>query len=109
MRRRPLWLVLAGVALFAAAAVVPATLANAGTDADVAAPAPNPYGDPNLVSMFDGKTLDGWTQSKPGGWVVQNGAIHGTGAGRGWVYYNKAMVGTFRWIFNVRQVKGDHA
>jgi hypothetical protein len=70
----------------------------------------NPYGDPNLVSMFDGKTLNGWTASKPGGWVVQNGAIHGTGtAGRGWIYYNTKQVGSFRWIFNVRQVVGNHA
>jgi hypothetical protein len=83
--------------------------ASAGSSAPAAAPAPNPYGDPNLVSMFDGSTLNGWTQSKPGGWVVQNGAIHGTGAGRGWIYYNKQQVGTFRWIFNVRQVSGNHA
>ncbi len=75
-----------------------------------ASPPSNPYGDPNLVSMFDGKTLNGWTASKPGGWVVQNGAIHGTGtAGRGWIYYNKKQVGSFRWIFNVRQVVGNHA
>jgi hypothetical protein len=69
----------------------------------------NPYGDPNLVSMFNGTTLDGWTQSRSDGWVVQNGAIHGTGAGRGWIFYNPKQVGTFRWIFTERQVKGDHA
>jgi len=69
----------------------------------------NPYGDPNLVSMFNGTSLDGWTQSRPDGWVVQNGAIHGTGAGRGWIYYNKQQVGDFRWIFNLRQVVGNHA
>src|SRR5213595_899693 len=73
-------------------------------------PAPSPYGDPNLVSMFDGTTLTGWTTSKPGGWTVVKGAIHGTGkAGRGWIYYSKQQAGTFRWIFNVRQVKGNHA
>jgi predicted secreted protein len=69
----------------------------------------NPYGDPNLVSMFNGTTLDGWTQSRPDGWIVKNGAIHGTGAGRGWIYYNPKQVGTFRWIFTLRQVVGDHA
>jgi hypothetical protein len=74
-----------------------------------ASAATNPYGDTNLVSMFDGKTLDGWTPSKAGGWTVSKGAIHGTGsAGRGWIYYN-TQVGTFRWIFNVRQVSGNHA
>ncbi len=73
-------------------------------------PPDNPYGDPHLVSMFNGITLDGWTGHKAGGWVVQNGAIHGTGtAGRGWIYYNKQQVGSFRWIFNVRQVTGNHA
>jgi hypothetical protein len=30
-------------------------------------------------------------------------------AGRGWIYYNTERVGTFRWIFNVRQVTGNHA
>jgi hypothetical protein len=79
----------------------------AGTS--TASAATNPYGDTNLVSMFDGKTLDGWTPSKAGGWTVSKGAIHGTGtAGRGWIYYN-TQVGTFRWIFNVRQVSGNHA
>ncbi len=68
----------------------------------------NPYNDPNLVSMFNGTDLNGWTQSRTDGWVVQNGTIHGTGAGRGWIYYNVQQVGTFRWIFNVRQVSGDH-
>ena len=68
-----------------------------------------PYGDPNLVSMFDGTTLNGWTQAKAGEWSVMNGAIHGNGTSRGWIYYNKQQVGTFRWIFNVRQLKGNHA
>jgi hypothetical protein len=71
-------------------------------------PDPPPYGDPYLVSMFDGKTLDGWTANKDGGYVAQDGTIHSTGSGRGWLYY-KTQVGSFRWIFNVRQVKGDHA
>jgi hypothetical protein len=97
MFRRPLWVLAVGVALLAAASVAPAK----------AAPAP-PYGDPNLVSMFDGTTLNGWTASSTTGWSVKSGAIHGNGTGRGWIYYN-TQVGTFRWIFNVRQVKGNHA
>ncbi len=63
----------------------------------------NPYGDPNLVSMFDGKTLNGWTSSDPKGWVIKNNAMHSTGNARGWIYYNKQQAGTFRWIFDVRQ------
>src|SRR2546423_8723935 len=104
MARRSLWAVL-GAALIGAA-VATASAASAGT---VAAPkAPNPYGDPNLVSIFDGKTLNGWTQSKAGLWSVANGAIHGNGTARGWIYY-KQQAGTFRWIFWVRQVSGNHA
>jgi hypothetical protein len=69
----------------------------------------NPYGDPNLVSMFDGRTLDGWVASKAKSWSVKNGAMHSNGTGRGWIYYQPQQVGSFRWIFHVRQVKGDHA
>jgi hypothetical protein len=105
--RRTLRLLAVGIAVAAAAAITPLATASA---TDLAKPKAPPYGDPNLVSMFDGTTLNGWTASKPGGWVVRNGAIHGTGtAGRGWIYYNKQQAGTFRWIFNVRQVAGNHA
>src|SRR2546423_6953517 len=102
MARRSLWAVL-GAALIGAA-VATASAASAGT---VAAPkAPNPYGDPNLVSIFDGKTLNGWTQSKAGLWSVANGAIHGNGTARGWVYY-KQQAGTLRWDFLVRHASGN--
>ncbi|KAA2253980.1 DUF1080 domain-containing protein [Solihabitans fulvus] len=100
---RHLRILAVGAALFAAAATAgPAAVASTAGD-------PNPWGDPNLVSMFDGKTLNNWTSAKPGGWTVANGVIHGTGtAGRGWLRYN-TQVGNFRWIFNVRQVSGNHA
>lgn len=101
--RRFLRTVAAALTAVAAAVAVPAATATAAT------PAPNPYGDPHLVSMFDGKTLDGWTQAAAGEWSVTNGAIHGNGTARGWVYYNVQQAGTFRWIFNVRQVSGNHA
>ena len=94
MVRRPLWIV----------AVLLSLLAGVG-----ATPAGNPYNDPNLVSMFDGTTLGGWTAAAPGEWTAQNGVIHGNGTARGWLYYNKVQAGTFRWIFNVRQVVGNHA
>jgi 3-keto-disaccharide hydrolase len=102
--RRSLWAVF-GAALLGTA-IATASTASAGT---VGAPKPpNPYGDPNLVSIFDGKTLAGWTQSKAGLWSVVGGAIHGNGTARGWIYY-KQQAGTFRWIFQVRQVSGNHA
>jgi len=104
MARRSLWAI-AGAVLLGAVVALPIA-ASAGT---VDAPkAPNPYGDPKLVSIFDGKTLTGWTQSKAGLWSVKGGAIHGNGTARGWIYY-KQQAGTFRWIFTVRQVSGNHA
>jgi hypothetical protein len=65
--------------------------------------ASNPWSDANLVSMFDGKTLTGWTDSDSGGWTVVNSTLHSTGNARGYLYYNKKQVGDFRWIFNVRR------
>ena len=66
----------------------------------------NPYGDSHLVSMFDGTSLANWTSSQSNLWVAKGGAIHGNGLARGWLYYN-THVGTFRWIFNVRQLPND--
>ena len=66
----------------------------------------NPYGDPHLVSMFNGSSLDGWTPHAAGAWSVVGGAIHGNGTSRGWIYFNK-QVGTFRWIFQLRQLPTD--
>jgi hypothetical protein len=85
--RRSLRTLVAALALAAAAAVTPA----AG-----AAASGNPYGDPHLVSMFDGSTLNGWTQAKAGEWSVAGGAIHGDGTARGWISYNVKQAGTFR-------------
>ena len=115
--RRPLRTLATAAVAFAAALAAPAATAVAApAPASVPAPAAqakppasNPYGDPNLVSMFDGKTLTGWTQAAAGEWSVVNGAIHGNGKARGWIYYNVQQAGTFRWIFDVRQVSGNHA
>src|SRR5581483_1455431 len=106
--RQPLRTLAAAAVAFAAALAAPAAAAVAAPAPAPAAqakpPASNPYGDPNLVSMFDGKTLTGWTQAAAGEWSVVNGAIHGNGTARGWIYYNVQQAGTFRWIFDVRQV-----
>ncbi len=110
--RRALWTALSGLLLATAAAVTPAAVAGATTTATGAAvPAAdtNPYGDSHLVSMFDGKDLTGWTQAKAGEWTVKDGAIYGNGTARGWIYYAPQQAGTFRWIFDVKQVKGNHA
>jgi len=63
--------------------------------------ATNPWNAPHLQKIFDGTTLTGWTQSKPGDWSVTDGAIHLNGKERGWIKYNQT-VGDFRWIFKVR-------
>jgi len=102
--RRSLRTLVAALAVAAAAVAAPAAGAAAGPAASG-----NPYGDPHLVSMFDGRTLTGWTQAKAGEWSATGGAIHGNGTARGWIYYNVEQAGTFRWIFDVRQVSGNHA
>jgi hypothetical protein len=99
MHRR-LWVLAAAAAVLLAGFAAPIGTASAKPT--------NPYGDPRLVSMFNGKTLDGWTQSAPGLWKVTNGAIHGNGTARGWIYYNKPVQASFRWIFTLRQVVGNH-
>jgi hypothetical protein len=80
-----------------------ALLLNHVTSSQAAPLATNPWNDTHLVSMFDGKTLDGWTDSDTGGWTVVNSTLHSTGNARGYLYYNKQQVGDFRWIFNVRR------
>jgi hypothetical protein len=60
----------------------------------------------NCKSIFDGKTLDGWSQSPAGSFVVKEGAIASTGKGaHAWT---KDDYGEFRIIFSVRQISGDH-
>ena len=68
------------------------------------------------ISLFNGKTLDGWTetQNKPAspptaGWVVKDGAMASRGQGRG-VIYTTGDYGHFRLMFSMRHVSGapDH-
>jgi hypothetical protein len=91
-----------GLGVAAATASHASTYVSGGSASTDAASA-SPFGDSNLVSMFDGKTLSGWTTADSKGWVVKNSAIHSTGDARGWIYYNKEQAGSFRWIFDVRQ------
>src|SRR5437667_3047822 len=61
-----------------------------------------------MTALFDGKTLAGW-ESDTNAWMVKDGAMGSTGAGRG-VIYTKGDYGSFRLIFNMRHVSGqpDH-
>ena len=66
-------------------------------------PAP---GCPKCVSLFDGKTLDGWQQDPAGSFVVKNGTIASTGKGaHAWT---KDDYGDFRMFLTVRQVGNGH-
>ncbi len=58
-----------------------------------------------MVSLFDGKSLEGWVVSS-NAWVVKDGAMASTGAGRG-VIYTKGEYENFRLIFNMRHVSAD--
>jgi len=95
--------VVAGAAAGTARASIIAASHGSSSSASTDAASTSPFGDSNLVSMFDGKTLSGWTTADSKGWVVKNSAIHSTGDARGWIYYNKKQAGSFRWIFDVRQ------
>ncbi len=64
---------------------------------------------PPAVPLFDGKTLDGWIQinrSASNGWVVKDGAMASTGAGRGVICTAKDY-GRFRLMFTMRHVSGN--
>jgi len=61
------------------------------------------------VSLFDGKTLDGWVQIPTNSWLVKDGAMASTGAGRG-VIYTTNQYSRYRLMFTMRHVSGqpDH-
>lgn len=60
-----------------------------------------------VIMPFNGKTLADWTQIPAASWVVKDGVMASTGAGRGVLYF-KDDFADFRVIFSVRQVKYDH-
>jgi hypothetical protein len=61
------------------------------------------------VSLFDGKTLEGWIQAPTNSWTVKDGAMASTGAGRG-VIYTTNQYSHYRLMFTMRHVSGqpDH-
>jgi 3-keto-disaccharide hydrolase len=70
----------------------------------VAAGAPTLSVCPNCKSIFDGATLDGWTQVPANSWTIVDGAMHSLGTARGFIYTN-SLYGSFRFIFTSRLVK----
>lgn len=61
-----------------------------------------------MTPLFDGQTLAGWETSS-NAWIVKDGAMASTGAGRG-VIYTKGDYAHFRLIFQIRHLSGqpDH-
>ena len=70
----------------------------------------SPYG-PNLISIFDGASLAGWTvvvdgkvtNADPLQWSVVNGALHSSGANRNFIY-TASQYEDFRLIFTSRLI-----
>jgi hypothetical protein len=89
----------------------PATSSDAGAS-DTAAPSDAPSSGTTpaagLHKIFDGTTLNGWTQIPADSWQVTAGAMASKGAGRG-VIYTAEDYEDMRVIFSLRQVKGNHA
>src|SRR5437762_2600822 len=93
-------------------AVVAAEASRAGEPTEAAS---NPSGSfPDTVlqqtkPLFDGKTLDGWTQVPANSWEVKDGAMASRGIGRGVIYTEKDYA-KYRLVFLMRHVSGkpDH-
>jgi Domain of Unknown Function (DUF1080) len=81
-----------------------------GVDAGRGPSLASPYG-PNLVSIFDGVSLTGWTvvvdgkvtNANPVQWSVVDGAMHSSGANRNFIY-SANKYGDFRLIFTSRLI-----
>jgi hypothetical protein len=61
------------------------------------------------LSLFDGKTLDGWLQVPTNSWTVKDGAMASRGNGRGYIYTTNQF-SHYRLMFTMRHVSGqpDH-
>jgi hypothetical protein len=60
-----------------------------------------------VSALFTGNSLAGWKAIPAGSWVLKDGAMASTGAGRG-VLYTAGDYLDYRVIFSVRQISGDH-
>lgn len=58
-------------------------------------------------SLFNGKTLRGWTQVPAHSWTVKNGAMTSLGVGRGMIYTADDF-SHYRLTFTARQISGNH-
>lgn len=63
---------------------------------------------PNIMPLFDGRTMTGWNYN-PSGWKVDNGCITGNGASSGQFCASKENFSEFRLFVSGIQVTGQHA
>lgn len=74
-----------------------------GSDAAPAGPSTG------LQKIFDGTSLEGWTMSPAASWVIKDGAMVSTGAGRGYIF-TKNDYKHYRLIFSLKPGgTGGHA
>jgi hypothetical protein len=85
--------------------VAPVAAASSAPSAPPAAPIPAPASCSGCRSLFDGKSLDGWSMEKPGSFVVKGGAIASTGPGSH-LWTNEAFL-DYRLFFTLRQVGNE--
>jgi len=57
------------------------------------------------ISLFDGTTLNGWTQVPANSWNVTNGVLASKGTARGYIYTNAQFGKKYRLLFSMRQAK----
>jgi hypothetical protein len=60
-----------------------------------------------VVRIFDGKTVNGWTQVPAASWNVQDSSLASLGKARGFIYPT-AQWSHYRVIFSIREVSGNH-
>src|SRR5579859_3891546 len=58
------------------------------------------------VSLFDGTSLNGWTQIPPDSWAATNGVMASLGVGRG-VIYTANDYTRYRLTFTMRHLSGN--
>lgn len=66
-----------------------------------------PAGAQQWVSLFDGRSMEGWTKMHAGDWTVRDGILTYTGGGNGWLRTNREY-GNFSLVTTWRFPSGDN-
>jgi hypothetical protein len=81
--------------------------AAAPTSAPASIPPPKVPLPPGMTPLFDGRTLEGWTQIPPDSWTVKDGVLASLGLARGVIYTKREFSGSYRLIFDIRHLLGN--